>query len=92
MTDQTIRTLIQQQRIETALEAGMLVLVLIAIMAGAVVAIEFLRGRYVRRVAAVFCVAALLALVSSVALDRLRSHHRLTIDQGITEDILALWR
>jgi hypothetical protein len=92
MTDQMIRTLIQQQRIETALDISMLVLILIAIMAGVVFTIQFLRRKRVQRVATVCCVAALLALVSGMALDRVRAHHRLTIDQAVTKDILALWR
>jgi hypothetical protein len=63
MTDQMNTILIQQQRIETALEIGMLVLMLIAVTAGAAFAIQFLRRKRIQRLAMVFCVAALLALV-----------------------------
>jgi hypothetical protein len=92
MTDQMILTLIEQQRIETALEIGMLVLMLIAIAAGAVFAIQFLRRKRVQRVTTVFCVAALLALACNVVLDHVEAHRQLTIDRAVTKDILALWR
>ena len=92
MTDQMSTTLIQQQRIETALEIGILVLMLIAITAGAVFATQFLRRRCVQRVATVFCVAALVALICNVMLDRVEAHRQLTIDRAVQSDILALWR
>lgn len=93
MTDQMIATLVQLQRTGEVLEIGMVVLMSITLIAGVVLTTQFLRRQVSsQRVTTVSCVAALLALLSGVALNRVRANYQLTIERAMTGDFLALWR